>query len=139
MRRGKTRTLARIGMADARTIEAICRMPAESRRRGDVSMIDLLKESGYLQADWKLTEVLLQAYLRDHPEAIEAWLTESQDQRGSGSWYLLDPAAAGAERSWVVGFYPNGPKRKYSDGAEACAAFIKQYVERLSTYASDAS
>jgi hypothetical protein len=126
-------------MADARIIEAICRMPAEYERRGNVSMIELLRESGYLKADWELTEVLLQTYLSEHPEAIEAWLAESRDQRVSEGWYLQDPEATGIRGRWLVGYYPNGPRMNYSDGVRACAAFIKQYVARMRTYASRAS
>src|SRR3954465_8781711 len=103
-----------MSMAGANTIEAICRMPAEFRRRGDVSMMDLLKESGYLENRSHVTEVLLQLYLNDHPEVIEAWLIESQDQRTSEGWYLLDPTAAEAGRGWIVGFYPGGTRKKYT-------------------------
>lgn len=102
-------------------------------------MFALLKESGYLEESAELTEEVLRGYLEAHPQAIEPWVIESLDQRSSECWYLLDPKNPEAGGVWVVGFYPGGPRKSYPSGAQACAAFIKRYVERLSGYAKNAS
>ena len=121
------------------TVEAICRMPEDFTRRGDVSMITLLKESGHLNSPGELTEEVLRQYIGAHPEVMESWIGLSQDQRTSESWYVLRPEWAESRGSWIVGFYPGGPSKSYSNGVDACAAFIKRYVDDLATHARNAS
>ena len=112
------------------TIEAICRMPEVFTRRGDVSMIALLKESGYPDSG-PLTEELLRQYIEAHPEVVDSWTGHSEDSRASEGWYVLRPERAESGSSWVVGYYPSGPRRSYRSGVDACAAFIKRYVDDL--------
>ncbi len=121
------------------SIEAICRMPEDFRRRGDVSMIKLLEESGYLNAAAQMTEDTLRRYVAAHPDTIDSWAGFSEDERASEGWYLLRPQYPEARGSWVVGFHPSGPRKSYSSGAEACAAYIKRYVDDLSKYVKHAN
>ncbi len=117
------------------TLEAICRMPENFTRRGDVSMITLLKESGHLNNPGQLTEEVLRPYIRAHPEVIDSWTGLSEDQRASECWYVLRPESAESRDSWMVGFHPGGPRKSYSNAVDACAAFIKRYVDDLAKYA----
>jgi hypothetical protein len=117
------------------TLEAICRMPEDFTRRGDVSMVTLLKESRHLNSPDQLTEEVLRQYMRAHPEIIDSWTGLSEDQRASKCWYVLRPEWAELGGSWIVGFHPGGPRESYSNGVDACAAFIKRYVEDLAKYA----
>jgi hypothetical protein len=121
------------------TIEAICRMPEDFTRRGDVSMVALLEESGYLSNRSALTEAVLRQYIEAHPEVVDSWTGFSEDQRASESWYVLRPEWADARGSWIVGFHPGGPRTSHSNGVEACAAFIKRYVDDLAKYVRNAS
>lgn len=113
-------------------------MPEDFTRRGDVSMITLLKQSGHL-ASGLLTEEVLRKYIEAHPEVIDLWTGLSEDSRASEGWYLLRPEWAESGGSWVVGYYPSGPRRSYRSGVEACAAFIKRYVDDLAKYVTNAS
>jgi hypothetical protein len=120
-------------------VEAICRMPDDFTRRGDVCMISLLKESGFLSSPHELTEQVLHQYIQVHPEVIDSWTGLSEDQRASECWYVLRPEWAESRGSWVVGFHPGGPRKNYSNGVDACAAFIKRYVDDLAKSARHAS
>ena len=121
------------------TIDAICRMPADFRRRGDVSMIKLLEESGHFKAPAQLTEDAVRRYIEAHPETIDLWASYSEDERASEFWYLLRPEYAESGGSWIVGFHPGGPRKRYSDGATACAAYIKRFIDDLAKYVKHAS
>ena len=119
-------------------VEAICRMPEEFTRRGDVSMIALLKQSGHLDAG-PLTEEVLRQYIEAHPEVIDSWTGHSEDSRASEGWYVLRPEWVESGGSWIVGYHPSGPRKSYRSGVDACAAFIKRYVGHLAKYARNAS
>src|SRR6204780_3413997 len=45
----------------------------------------------------------LRNYFAEHPEAVEAWLRLSWDNRSWPSWYLQDPRSADSQAMWVVG------------------------------------
>lgn len=113
-------------------------MPSDFTRRGDVSMITLLEQSGHLDSG-PLTEKALRQYIDAHPEVIDLWTGHSEDSRASECWYVLRPEWPESGGSWVVGFYPSGPRKSYRNGVEACAAFIKRYVDNLAKYARNAS
>jgi hypothetical protein len=80
-------------MAATRTIEEItariCRIPAEFHRRGGVSVVTLLVESGYQAVDQIFGVAYIREYLRIYPELIDDWATYSGDKRTSG-WYFDD-------------------------------------------------
>jgi hypothetical protein len=120
-------------------VSAIGRMPLEFRSRGNVSMLQLLAESGYLTNQSLVTIELLSAYFAEHPESVDAWLLKSLDNRASPSWYLLDLSAASGPGKWAVGFYP-GEHREYFDRREdACAVFVKNWLIQSSEYANVSS
>lgn len=91
-------------------------MPEDFTRRGDVSMITLLKEFGHLNSPGQLTEEVLRQYIEAHPEVINSWTGLSEDQRASESWYVLRPERAESRGSWIVGSHPDGPRKSYSNG-----------------------
>ena len=104
-------------------------MPRDFHERGDVSMVTLLKESGYPQVAESITEQLLEVYFEKHQDLIDVWVRNSEDTRGSPDWYLSKPT--GSEKQWIVGFFPDGPTRRFSQGAQACAFYVKRYLETL--------
>ena len=120
-------------------VTSIGRMPLEFKSRGNVSMMQLLAESGYLATQSLITVELLSAYFAEHPESINAWLLQSLDNRGSPSWYLQDPSAANAQGKWVVGFYPGERREYFERGEDACAVFVRNRLIQLSEYANVAS
>jgi hypothetical protein len=126
-------------MQVSKVVSAIGRMPIEFKSRGDVSMLRLVRESGYLANQSLVTVELLSAHFSEHPEDLDAWHSKSLDNRGSPAWYLLDPGDTNSRGKWVVGFFP-GENREYFDhGEDACALFVKNWLIQVSAYAHDAS
>jgi hypothetical protein len=113
-------------------VSAIGRMPTEFHSRVDVSMMQLLIDSGYLSNQSLVTIDLLSTYFAEHPEAVDAWLRQSWDNRGSPSWYLQDPQSENSQGMWVVGFYPGDHREYFERGAEACAVFVKNRLIQMS-------
>lgn len=112
-----------------KALKAVCQMPRDFQERGDVSMVTLLKESGYTQIAESITEHLLEVYFERRPDLIDAWVRNSEDTRGSPDWYLSKPT--GSDKQWIVGFFPNGPTRRFSHRGQACAFYVKRYLETL--------
>ncbi len=110
----------------------LCRMPIEHVRRGNVSMVGLLRESGYLEDLEDLDAALFEAWLRANPEYLDSWLFYSNDQRSSPTWYLHEPGQS--ESRWAIGYVTGKPDHEmlfYPDRFAATAQFIKKYVESL--------
>jgi hypothetical protein len=109
--------------------EAVCRMPSEFYERRNISMLDLLKESGYLQDPDAVTEEELERVFRSFPDLIDGWVTIC-DEPNRYHWILQPPAATSESSDWVV-IYPNERKYDlYSEGAKACAFVTKKKIER---------
>jgi hypothetical protein len=117
----------------------VCLLPQEFRRRGDVSMIDLVRDSGYLRSPNAVTEGDLERYFRGNPDAIDAWLLESMDQRCAPAWYLVEPSDHAGQ--WTVGYLTTSGQRTrealYGDGTKACASFVKHWLGSIGGYLSD--
>jgi hypothetical protein len=63
-------------------------MPAEFHRRGDVSILKLFKESGYLEHASSIDIQDIQQYLTAHPDLVSDWSAYSEDQRTDRGWYF---------------------------------------------------
>ncbi|MRR29366.1 hypothetical protein EG834_03310 [bacterium] len=120
-------------------ISNICLMPTDFRTNGKKSMIQLLKESGYLGHENAITKDDIKRFLTDHPDLIESWETYSSDKRVSEGWYLLHE-----ESVWIVGYEtaitkPGGREKKrysFSSASEACAVFIVNELRQMADNAS---
>jgi hypothetical protein len=110
-------------------------MAADFYRSRNLSMIDLLKSSGYLQDPKGITEQDLESVLRLAPSLVQPWVILSLDKRTRYGWYILAPNSKTSE--WTVGWYPRGPKYTFSDEFAACAAFIKREAEHLREMVTD--
>jgi hypothetical protein len=120
-------------------VSAIGRIPLEFKARGNISMVQLLAESGFLANQSLVTVELLSAHFSEHPEDLVAWHLKSLDNGGSPSWYLLDPGDANAQGKWVVGFFPGEHREYFERGEDACAVFVKNWLIQVSAYAHGAS
>jgi hypothetical protein len=108
--------------------EMVCRIALDFHRLGNISVLDLLRSSGYLRDPSTMQEDYLENALRSHPELIQEWAKLSEDKMVSSGWYILRPT--GSENAdWGIGYYPKGQERRFSDCFKACAFFIKQEVE----------
>jgi hypothetical protein len=114
------------------TSEALCRMALQFKMRGNISMIALLTESGYLENYPQITEEHLTEYFRKHKELIEPWLIVSVDNRSGKGWYIEEQEGGFIRgKSWIVGYYPGDDKRKFKNEAEACGFFVKKWAEDI--------
>jgi hypothetical protein len=108
-------------------------MPITFHERGDVSMIDLIRESSYVK-DWQtVKEQHIESYLRECPRLVEEWIQYSEDQRCSPAWYILRPSEGKPNEGWIVGRHPTAPQNacRFSNPFAACACFIKLEAEEL--------
>jgi hypothetical protein len=123
-------------MPESSVVELLCRMPTDFRKRRDISMIGLLKESGYLQNPDRITEQDLESHIRSNPHLVETWLSESADQRCTPAWYFLSPDDEwrGQPGSWRVGFYPGTELHEFEVGSTAYAFFIKRFAEQIRSF-----
>lgn len=94
-------------------------------------MLRLLEETGYFRSSNSVTVQKLHDHFRAHPEDLDSWVLESYDNRSSPSWYIQEPDAPGAAGQWVVGFYPGDARDTFTDGAEACATFVKRTLDLM--------
>ncbi|MGH7388954.1 MAG: hypothetical protein ACREM3_05785 [Candidatus Rokuibacteriota bacterium] len=112
---------------------AVCEMAIIFKSRDDVSMLDLLLESGYLREPDGIDESAIERQLRRNPELVDSWVDHSEDRRSSPAWYVARPEAAGG--AWPVGYVSTSgsrsEKRSFTDGFAACAFYIKREVEGL--------
>jgi hypothetical protein len=115
-------------------------MPDDFWARGDVSMVELLRESGYPATESDVSEQDIEAFLRAHPGLITDWLRYSEDQRSSAAWYFTRPGRGlDGREGWRVGYYTTGarpPERVFANEFEACAFFVMRNVEELARLAN---
>ena len=129
--------LTRVGASPSHDLDfisvaaAVCRLPTVFRSMGDRSMVDLLAISGYTPGLTPLTRDRLVAVLRVELSLVDAWLTHSADKRTPSGWYFSSENA-----SFVVGFYPEGPRMTFADPTEACAEFILKEIDGIAALMS---
>ena len=103
-------------------ISKICSMPRDFRFQGTKSMIQLFKESGYLEESKLVTKKALTIYLKTNPELTNDWENYSSDKRVPQGWYFLKD-----NDQWIVGYSgttSQEQKLQYNSKFEACAEFI---------------
>jgi len=107
-------------------------MASDFRRLGNRSMPDLLKASGYVEAHGDITEQLLRDCFEAEPDLIRAWQGYGYDRRTKFGYSFLGPDnTSHLGGDWVVDYYPAGKEEHFSDGAAACARFVKLEAENL--------
>lgn len=113
-------------MMKPRAVIAVARMAIDFQSRSDVSMKTLLEVSGYLAAPDEVSVEALEMEFKRHPDLVESWLRESEDNRSSPAWYVRSLGA-----SWEVGRYPGGPCDEFTELTVACATYVKRFVEQM--------
>lgn len=118
-------------MMDSSVVTALCRLPDNLQKCGDLSAWDLVLAAGYVPGS-EVDEGLVESYLRTQPSLVGAWLALSGDQRGSGAWYFSEERrpCSGA-LVWVVALYPGGPRHEYTDRFKACAAYVRHFTQQV--------
>jgi len=104
-------------------------IPSEFHRRGDVSVVALVEESGYDNTNTSSLRQAIEQQLRARPALIEDWLGYSADKRTSRGWYFQDDPVP------IVAYFESGVGRsreqRFTDRAQACAEFIMRELESI--------
>lgn len=120
-------------------LTSLCRMPEDFWRRRDVSMVELMHESGYPKVHWQITEADIEKHLRAHPELVSDWVVESDNNRGTPAWCLSDSASSWNEhKKWLVSYLTTKGEQTdlhfFDNRYSATAFFIKRYVDQMLPY-----
>lgn len=104
---------------------------------GNKSVIQLLKESGYLGHEDSITKDELMKHLIVHPDLIKYWDLWSANKRTSEGWYFFQEGSV-----WIVGYLDRisrhrdqDKERKYISSFEACAFFIICELKQIAGHA----
>jgi hypothetical protein len=110
-------------------LERIFDLPIVFRLRGQVSLLHLIEETGYLRYREQIDAPLLQTAIRGRHGLIEAWHTYSREKQEDCGWFFEGPD----DGCYLVGsqrYSFEGP-RQIRDAGEACAYFIKGELESI--------
>jgi hypothetical protein len=103
---------------------AVARIAVDLRAQADVSPVELVRASGYLQDSMSVTIETIRAVLATHPDWVAAWLAYSQDKRTDSGWYVTQDGASGC----LVGYYPGAEPDRFHDCVHACAVFVDHEI-----------
>ena len=106
----------------------VCSIPADFHRRGDVSVVYLLEESGYDTVRDAITVPILRQHLQAQPSLIDDWAGYSEGKRCSSGWYFDDDRHSTGHFSSKAG---RSHQQVFPDRTEACAEFIKHELESI--------
>jgi hypothetical protein len=108
-------------------VQKVCAIPADFNRRGDVSVLYLLEESGYDTVRDAVTVAIIQQHLQAHPNLIDLWAGYSDDKRCSSGWFF--------DGRYTTGHYSSSAGRSqeqvFTARSQACAEFIKHELESI--------
>ena len=104
-------------------IRRICRIPADFRK-GSKSFHELVHDTGIERR--ALTAASVTSVLLSNPDLVEDWLSWSEDQRSTPSYYFLEEKG-----KYAVGCYPGEEIVEFSDSITACADFIVKQVSSV--------
>ena len=109
------------------TIDGLINIPRRFNSVGNMSIYNLLKETGYFEIHDQISVKNILNVLAQYSECVEDWIVYSENQRCSPCWYIKPQD----DQKYVVGFYEEGnhTETEYSDRLEACAIYIKHEIE----------
>jgi hypothetical protein len=118
----------------ASLLSKVCSMPDDFLVSGNKSMVQLLKESGYLDRQEIIAKNEIVEFLRTHPDLFDSWEKYSLDRRCSTGWHLLHK-----DDEWIVGHLNIDGKENeqtFLSSFDACAVFILKELEQIAANAS---
>jgi len=113
----------------------IVKIPRTFQIRRDMSIVALLKETGYFELYDQVSVTDIREALTREPACVQEWMQYSQNQRYPG-WYLT----LNDEDLYEVGFFDDNADSRYSNrvqyesAIDACAVFIKHEIERVRSH-----
>jgi hypothetical protein len=90
------------------------------------SLIQLAAEIGLPAHRHCVTSSAVESQLLTQPDWVDDWLLWSADQRSSPAWYFCED-----EEGYVVGYSPNGEKKRFTNRTSACTQFVIQVIENI--------
>lgn len=117
-------------MTKRETLDKVLHLPREFHDIRTVSIIALLKETGYSEIHDQISVDDIRTALMQCPECFDEWLAYS-DQRTNSIWGFRKESA----EKYIV-FYLDSHNilsitEEYSDCFDACAHYIKHEIDRL--------
>lgn len=110
-------------------LEAIYSLPVVFRLRGPVSLLQLVRETGYPGLPREIGVDEIRSGLREREGIIAAWLEYSRQKDANWGWYFEGP---------YQDFYLTGSRTRSLEGpvntrdaTEACAYFIKAELDSI--------
>jgi len=104
----------------------------ETFKAGNISMFQLVNETGYCRMADKVSEALIRAALGKHPAYAQSWIEYCDDKRSSGTWYIAPPDD---ENRYEVGYFTESLRRQhqvcYDNLLDATASFIKRELDSI--------
>ena len=110
-------------------LEAIYSLPVEFKLRGSVSLLQLVRETGYPGRWAEIRVDELRSGIANREGIIAVWQQYSREKDADWGWYFQGPHQ---------GFYLTGSRTRSLEGpvntrdaAEACAYFIKAELDSI--------
>ena len=110
--------------------QRICQLPRDFLEVGNLSIVDLLRRTGYYDNRELLTTQGIQVYLRSHPGLLDDWIGYSEDKRTSRGWYLERNTDSKPPR-YILGYLPRGEETEFTSAEVACSEFIIREVGEI--------
>jgi hypothetical protein len=112
-------------MSDEEVLQSVCSLPIHYRTL-NLSPISLVQRSGYLDAPKAMTRERISAYLRAHPELIDAWESWVEDARSA--WCQK------TDKGYAVYSGPKAKPQIFKDRFEAWAEVIVRNVRHIAKF-----
>jgi hypothetical protein len=109
-------------------IVQLCAIPDDYYRLGNISAVELIKDSGFLKLPEGISHSKILAHLNRNPNLVDAWQQWSEDQRCNVAWALGEIGSG-----YYVG-YLGQPYETYDDKTDACANFIVKWASETVRY-----
>lgn len=112
-------------------VKNVISIPIDFHKTGNMSAVDLLRQSGYLQFQNEITVNDLYSQLKSEPDLIYSWLLWSLDKRTNIGWFILQ-----RKHTYTVGYNNNKAitrKKIFINKYKASAYFISKEIEQISS------
>lgn len=111
-------------------IEKIIKIPRIFNSSTDISIYDLLKNTGYFENTDKISHDLIKKYLESNTYYIDDWIFYSEDKRCETGWYIIKNNI----NKFTVGYMDNNGNDKYIEYdniIDACSNYIINEIDNI--------